>query len=153
MGSYEAARALVERLGRGGEGGPFAIAPIVSDGRTLYRVVGGIAESRETLEGIREGVAAAAGVDAARLLVREVPLAFALQDFPDGVSAASRADQLLRAGVPAYVLAVARDDGTTVHRVYAGAYASAEEAAVLVGTLRAAGFGEARLVERRGRRN
>lgn len=153
MGSYEAARALVERLGRGGEGGPFAIAPIVSDGRTLYRVVGGIAESRETLEGIREGVAAAAGVDAARLLVREVPLAFALQDFPDGVSAASRADQLLRAGVPAYVLAVARDDGTTVHRVYAGAYASAEEAAVLVRTLRAAGFGEARLVERRGRRN
>lgn len=151
MGSYDAARSLVERLRRSAPDRAFFIAPILADGRTLYRVLGGLAESREALGELRDGVAAAAGVEPAGLLLRDAPLAFALQDFSEASAAAARADQLWRAGVPAYVLVVDQDDGTRIHRIYAGAYATAEEAAVLVGTLRAAGFGAAQLVERRGR--
>lgn len=150
MGSYDAARSLVERLRRSAPDRAFVIAPIMADGQTLYRVLGGVAESREALAELRDGVATAANVEPDRLLLRDAPLAFALQDFSEA-PAAARADQLWRAGVPAYVLEVDRDDGTRTHRIYAGAYASAEEAAVLVGTLRAAGFGAAQLVERRGR--
>lgn len=151
MGSYEAARALAQRVARRNPGLTPVVAPIQAQGRTLYRVLGGLAADREALAGVREEVAAAAGVDPGVLLARETPLAFALEDFADAEAAARRAEEVGAAGVDAYVLAVDREDGTLVHRVYAGAYASADEARPLLERLRSAGLGDVPLVERRGR--
>jgi cell division septation protein DedD len=151
LGTMDAARSTVERLRRRAPGQAFIVAPIVSDGRTLYRVLGGLAADREALAAIREPLGQATREQAGSWLVREAPLAFALQDFDDAAGAAAWVSELGRSGVPAYVLVVERDDGSAVHRVYAGAYANEAEAATLRGLLERAGIQDAKLVERRGR--
>jgi hypothetical protein len=151
MGTMAAARSLVEGLRRRAPDQAFAIAPIVSDGRTLYRVLGGLAADREELARIREPLGQATGQPAGTWLVREAPLAFSLRDFGDAESASGWVAELARSGVPAYVLVVDRDDGSTVHRVYAGAYANEAEAAPLRALMDSAGLRGVSLVERRGR--
>ncbi|NJD18188.1 MAG: SPOR domain-containing protein [Gemmatimonadetes bacterium] len=151
MGSMEAARELVAGLRRRAPDQAFVIAPIVSAGRTLYRVLGGLATARAELTRIREPLGRATGQPAGTWLVREAPLAFSLQDFAEAGAAAERVAELARSGVPAYALVVERDDGSRVHRVYAGGYADEAEAATLRALLESAGISGAALVERRGR--
>ncbi|HSW27994.1 MAG TPA: SPOR domain-containing protein [Longimicrobiales bacterium] len=151
MGTMDAARSLVERLRRRAPDQAFAIAPIVSDGRTLYRVLGGLAADREELARIREPLGQATGQPAGTWLVREAPLAFSLQDFDDADGASAWVAELSRSGVPAYVLVVERDDGSRVHRVYAGAYADEAEAVTMRALIDSAGIRGAVLVERKGR--
>ncbi len=150
MSTMDAARSLVEGLRRRAPDQAFVIAPIVSDGRTLYRVLGGLAADREELARIREPLGQATGQPAGTWLVREAPLAFALQDFDDAASASAWVAELARSGVPAYVLVVERDDGSLVHRVYAGAYASEAEAATMRALIDSAGIRGVALVERKG---
>jgi len=151
LGSMDAARSLVERLRRQAPDQAFAIAPIVSDGRTLYRVLGGLAADREELARIREPLGQATGQPAGTWLVRESPLAFSLQDFDDAEGASAWIAELSRSGVPAYVLVVERDDGSLIHRVYAGAYANEAEAVTMRALIDSAGIRGAALVERKGR--
>lgn len=151
MGTLDAARAMVERLRRRAPEHAFIVAPIASDGRTVYRVLGGLAADREELAALREPLGQATREQAGSWLVREAPLAFALQDFDDAAGAAARVNELWQAGVPTYALVVGRDDGSVTHRVYAGAYASEAEASALRAMLERAGVRDARLVERRGR--
>ncbi|MHB1192015.1 MAG: SPOR domain-containing protein [Longimicrobiales bacterium] len=151
LGTMDAARSLVERLRRRAPDQAFAIAPIVSDGRTLYRVLGGLAADREELARIREPLGQATGQPAGTWLVREAPLAFSLQDFDGADGASAWVAELSRSGVPAYVLVVERDDGSRVHRVYAGAYANEAEAATMRSLIDSAGIRGASLVERKGR--
>ena len=151
MGSMDAARSLVEGLRRRAPDQAFAIAPIVSDGRVLYRVLGGLAADREELARIREPLGQATGQPAGTWLVREASLAFSLQDFDDADGASAWVAELSRSGVPAYVLVVERDDGSLVHRVYAGAYANEAEAVTMRALIDSAGIRGAALVERKGR--
>jgi len=150
LGSYRAAADMVVRLRQRAPGEAFAVAPIVSDGRTLYRVLGGLAATRPALLATREAIARSAGLAPETPFPREAPMAFALGDYGQVADARSRADELWGAGVPTYVLGVTRDDGTQVYRVYAGAYASAAEAQPLLTLLRAAGVADPTFVERRG---
>jgi cell division septation protein DedD len=151
MGTLESARSLSERLRRSAPAEAFMVAPVVSGGRTLYRVLGGLAQNQQQLSGTREALGRATGLASGGWLARETPFAFALRDFEDGGAAATWAGELWGEGIPAYVLVVERDDGSTVHRVYSGAYASAEEAAPLRAVLENAGIGPGTLSERRGR--
>ncbi len=151
LGTMDAARSLVERLRRRAPDQAFVIAPIVSDGRTLYRVLGGLAADREELARIREPLGQATGQPAGTWLAREAPLAFSLQDFDDAARASTSVAELARSGVPAYVLVVERDDGSRVHRVYAGAYANEAEAVTMRALIDSAGIRGAALVERKGR--
>jgi len=151
MGTMDGARSLVGRLRRRAPDQAFIIAPIVSEGRSLYRVLGGLAADRDELARIREPLGQATGEPAGTWLVREAPLAFSLQDFDDAESAAAWAAELGRLGVPAYVLVVERDDGSRVHRVYAGAYANEAEAVTMRALIDSAGIRGALLVERKGR--
>lgn len=151
MGSYRTAASMVDRLRQRAPGEAFAIAPIVSDGRTLYRVLGGTAETRDALLATREAMARTAGVAPETPFPREAPMAYAVADYPVADQAGARAEALARAGVPTYVLEVARDDGSRAYRVYAGAYASEAEAQPLLALLRGAGVSDAVFTERRGR--
>ena len=151
LGSMDAARGLVERLRRRAPDQAFVIAPIVSNGRTLYRVLGGLAADREELARIREPLGQATGQPPGTWLVREAPLAFSLQDFDAADGASAWVAELARSGVPAYVLMVERDDGSRVWRVYAGAYADETEAVTMRALIDSAGIRGAALVERRGR--
>lgn len=151
MGSYSTAASMVDRLRQRAPGEAFAIAPIVSDGRTLYRVLGGTAETRDALLATREAMARTAGMAPETPFPREAPMAYAVADYPVADQARARAEVLARAGVPTYVLEVARDDGSRAYRVYAGAYASEAEAQPLLALLRGAGVSDAVFTERRGR--
>ncbi len=150
MGTLEAARSLSERLRRAAPDETFMVAPVVSGGRTLYRVLGGLAPDQERLVGTRESLGRETGVASGGWLAREAPLAFALRDFEDAQAAATWAGELWDEGIPVYVLVVERDDGSVVHRVYSGAYGSEEEAAPLRAVLENAGIGPGALSERRG---
>lgn len=151
MGTLDAARSLAERLRRAAPDRAFMVAPVVSGDRTLYRVLGGLALDREELVGTRESLSRETGLAPGGWLVREAPLAFALRDFGNAQEAATWAGELWGEGIPVYVLVVERDDGSVVHRVYSGAYASEEEAAPLRAVLESAGVCPETLSERRGR--
>jgi len=151
MGSLDAAHALSVELQRSAPDQAFMVAPIVSGGRTLYRVLGGLATDRTELVAMREALARETGLASGTWLVREAPLAFALQEFDAAEDAARRVEELWSISVPAYVLLVERDDGSRIHRVYAGAYASEEEALPLRRLLEDAAISPETLSERKGR--
>ncbi len=127
------------------------MAPIVSNGRTLYRVLGGLSEDRPGLVAQRASLGEQTGENPSRWFVREAPSAYLLDEFDDQAAAQTRAQALWGAGIPTYVLVVGRQDGSQGHRVYAGAYATEEEAAALVAMLREAGITGMTFTERRGR--
>ena len=151
LGSLEAARGMTERLGRAAPDQAFMVAPIVSNGRTLYRILGGLAEDRDQLLALRGTLAERTGIAPGSWLVREAPWAFSLQDFDDAAAATARARALWNAGVPVYVLIVERDDGSLVHRLYAGAYETEQEAQALRAMLERAGVSGMTFTDRRGR--
>ncbi|NNK64374.1 MAG: hypothetical protein HKO98_14345 [Gemmatimonadetes bacterium] len=127
------------------------IAPVDVAGRRWWRVISSLAPDRESAEGLRTELGAAlVDVQPEEWLVRQAPSAFLLDETAavDGARA-SAADWRAR-GIDAYVMAVAREDGTRSFRVYAGAYASSEEAAAMRELLVAAGVESPTLVERRG---
>jgi len=64
-------------------------------------------------------------------LVRQTPLAFLLGEEETLEEARSLAEAFRESGAPAYVLEVPYSDRTTRFRIYAGAFATPEEAEVL----------------------
>jgi hypothetical protein len=127
------------------------IAPVDVNGRRWWRVISSLAPDRETAEGLRTELGAAlTDVEPADWLVRRAPSAFLLDETMEIDTARASAEVFRERGIDAYVMAVARDDGSRSFRVYAGAYANAEEAAVMRELLVNAGVDSPALVERRG---
>jgi hypothetical protein len=66
------------------------------------------------------------------------------------VTARTWTEVLEEMGIPTHVLALSAADGSRTYQVYAGAYASSDEAAELADMLREQDLGSAPFVERRG---
>ena len=125
----------------------FGVIPLGADGTLWYRVIAGVAATRggadSTLAALRRlpGVA-----DSTAGVVVAAPLAFRLEEHLDPPAAGARVSEYLARGIPAYALRQA--DGTVT--LYAGAFETAEQAALFTTYLRAAGI-EPALTYRLGR--
>lgn len=129
-----AAAALARRLERLLPGTGVAVAPVQLTGRVVNRVMAGpLADSLQAraLGGtLVERLGGGARLD--DWVIRQVRLAFPVDEFELGPGAEDQADQrveqLQGQGIPVHVLALTRSDGSTVLRIYAGAFAEAGEA-------------------------
>ncbi len=115
------------------------LAPIVSPlrvgGRVWYRVYTGPVATRSAADSLL-GAVRAAGLDRPRAATTALaPLSLALRRFAGAAAATEARARLRTAGIPAFVLGQA--DGT--YRLYAGAYATSEQAAYLDSLLTSTG--------------
>ncbi len=141
------ANALQERVA----GQVLTVAPVEVNGVRWYRVLSVLARDAQEAEALRSGLAdATAAPDAASWMVREAPLSFLVTETGVLDEARRRVEALASAGVDAFVLSAARSEGAPVLRVYAGAYANPQEAAVMRALLEGQGIVQPPLVERRG---
>lgn len=125
----------------------FAVIPLGSDGTLWYRVLAGVAATRRGADSTLAALRRMPGVaDSAAGVVVATPLAFRLQEHVDAQAAAALVKDYLARGVPAYALLQA--DGSAT--LYAGAFETAEQAALFTTYLRAAGI-EPALTYRLGR--
>jgi hypothetical protein len=129
----------------------FYIAPIMSNNVMYYQVMAGpVADS------------ASAGALLLRLLekgyktgsqrgeVRRANLAFLLGEYDSRSDADTRESEAAELGIPGYVIEVVQPDETSRYRVYAGAFASPAEAAVMRQLLESVGLPDS-LVQRVGK--
>jgi len=145
----EAARASLETLTPRIAGTLLQITPVVVNGTSYHRLLlGATADSLAALD-LAKRIAEAISADESTWVIRRTPLAYLLEDTDSLGEARNRVAAAWEASVPAYVLQVTYDDGRTMYRVYAGAYADQEEAGHLGEILAAAGDA-AELVERVG---
>ena len=114
---------------------PGLIVPVVVDGTTYFRL----------LVGPFSDAAAAGGVSSGRL-DRNLRLAFHLGESADADLVDARMAELLDLRVPTYPVTVEFENGVVATRIYAGAFSSQAEAALVAGILSEAGLGEAPLV-------
>ncbi len=154
LGSFsdvEVARAEARTWSDRVAGVQFVLAPVQVDGQVWYRLLAGPASDSETAQALAETLSAAAdGVDPSNWLVREASLAFLLGETRGRSAAEQRVTVLQSLGIPAHILRVPYSDGSEVFRVYAGAYASASEAAFLEQLLQDQEITNAPLTERLG---
>ncbi len=113
----------------------FVISPVEVDGQTFWRVLAGPAADSTDAEALRQvlgleigGPTSTVGAD---WVVRRTPLTFLLGEESSLSSANALADAMRDSGAPAYVLEVRYSDDSSRYHVYAGAFASVEEAEVL----------------------
>lgn len=125
----------------------FALVPSSPDRTLWYRVLAGASSTRAGADSLLAALRASRVIDDSTAgAVVNAPLAFRLdQDIPAG-AADSVLRQFLARGVPAYALL--QEDGTAT--IYAGAFENAEQAGLLIPSLRASGV-EPVLVYRFGR--
>jgi hypothetical protein len=125
----------------------FGVVAIGADATLWYRVISGAATARSGADSTLATLRATKAIDdpAAGAIV-SVPFAYRLQSAVAPASLPAMIDGYLARGVPAYALL--QDDGTAT--VYAGAFESAEQAALFTTYLRAAGV-EPALTYRLGR--
>jgi hypothetical protein len=125
----------------------YALVPNAVDHNLWYRVLAGAAPTRAGADSLLRALRASKVVDDPTAgTVIDAPLAFRLeQDLAVG-DADSVVRRFIARTIPAYALL--QDDGTVT--VYGGAFESAEQAALLIPSLRAAGV-EPALVYRLGR--
>ena len=151
-----AAAASARRLERLLPATGVAVAPVQLAGRVVNRVMAGpVADSLQARELGRTLVGRLGGE--ARLddwVIRQVRLAFPIDEFEFGPDAEARAgqrvEQLQGQGIPAHVLALGRSDGSTVLRIYAGAFAEVVEAGWLASRLAQLGIEHGPLSDRVG---
>lgn len=125
----------------------FAVIPLGADGTLWYRVLAGVAATRPGADSTLSALRRMPGIgDSTAGAVVSVPLAFRLQEGVDPAAAPGLVRQYLARGVPAYALRQA--DGTAT--LYAGGFATAEQAALFTTYLRDAGV-EPALTYRLGR--
>ena len=124
-----------------------ALVPSSADRTLWYRVLAGASSTRAGADSLLTALRSSGIVDDPTAgAVVNAPLAFRLdQDIPAG-AADSVVRQFLARGVPAYALL--QDDGTAT--IYVGAFENADQAALLIPSLRASGV-EPVLVYRFGR--
>lgn len=125
------------------------VAPVDVDGTVYHRVLAGPATDSAAAESLAVSLAGILGADASEWVVRATARAFFLGMEDDRTTALDRAAGLREDGVPAYVLSVRGPGGTARYRVYAGAYADADEASHLAAVLQERGL-TATLSERSG---
>lgn len=154
VGSYEDAAAAADVVASFSESAPdvvFFAEPVFADGRVVHRVLAGPAADSGTAVQLAASLATASEANASGWLVVGTPSAFQLGETRDVDSANRRVEVLSGLGIPAYVLAVDYSDGTVRFRVYAGAFANAEEASSLSHLLQERGLSHADLSRRIGR--
>jgi cell division septation protein DedD len=139
------AAARVRELGLRWPGALFWLAPIDVRERRFHRVLAGPATTRDEVEALR----ARLGGDA-RWIAREAAWAFLLGELPELEAARTWGEVLGELGVPTHVLAVGGAEGPVRFRVYAGSYASEDEAEALRRILEEQGLDSAPFSERRG---
>ncbi len=138
-----------ERQLAGTVGVPVFTVPAVVDSVLYYRVFAGLTADADSARALLRALVQRGIKDSERAWdVRSQRLAFDLGTFPDRLGADARRRQLLEIGVPSYVVEVPTTAGLR-HRLYAGGYESAAEAAVLGQLLERNGI-QASLVERIG---
>lgn len=115
----------------------FALVPSAADRTLWYRVLAGASLTRAGADSVLITLRSSRVIDdPAAGAVVDLPYAFRVeQDVPAG-SAAAAVRQYLARGIPAYALLQA--DGSAT--IYAGAFDSAEQAALLIPSLRTAGI-------------
>ena len=125
----------------------FGVVAIGADQTLWYRVIAGATSSRSTADSTLAALRTTKAIDdpAAGAIV-SVPFAFRLRAGVPRDSVASVAAGFLARGIPAYALM--QDDGTAT--LYAGAFETADQAALFMTYLRAAGI-EPALTYRLGR--
>ena len=121
-------------------------SPSIDGGALWYKVFVGAFATREAAEAFRDSLRLVGRADETVERIVPLPFAFLIADALVPDSAAAVRDSLLAQGVPTYALIQA--DGLA--RIYAGAFASPEEAMHLAPVLRAAGV-QPRIVYRTGR--
>ena len=118
-------------------GRTFALIPSAADRTLWYRVLGGASPSRADADSVLAALRASRVIDdPAAGAVVYLPLAFRIEQDVAAGAAATAVRQYLARGIPAYALL--QDDGSAT--IYAGAFDSAEQAALLIPSLRAAGI-------------
>jgi hypothetical protein len=125
----------------------FALVPSVADRTLWFRVLAGASTTRAGADSLLASLRSSKVIDDSTAgVVVHAPLAFRVEQDVAAGSADASVKRLLARTIPAYALL--QDDGTAT--VYAGAFESAEQAALLIPSLRAAGI-EPALVYRLGR--
>ena len=118
-------------------GRTFALIPSAADRTLWYRVLGGASPSRADADSVLAALRASRVIDdPAAGAVVYLPLAFRIEQDVAAGAAATAVRQYLARGIPTYALL--QDDGSAT--IYAGAFDSAEQAALLIPSLRAAGI-------------
>lgn len=156
VASYAARSDAEDRLARlrQGPGGPYFVVPTLIRGALYHRVFAGArpdAESARDLMG--ELVESGRKDDASAWHIRPARLAYLLGAYGTPTEARARQEAATAAGLPAYTLSAALDEGRgpdSVFQVYAGAYESPVAARALIAALEGAAE-DAELVDRRGR--
>lgn len=123
----------------------FWVAPVRVDDRRFYRVLAGPATTSDEVEAVRARLGGSAS-----WIPRRVGLGFRLGEMPELEAARTWAGVLAELGIPTHILAVPAAGGGRSFQIYAGGYASKEEAAEMAEILRAQDLGTAPLTERRG---
>ncbi len=125
----------------------FGVVAIGADATLWFRVIAGATAARPVADAQLAALRRAKAIDDPTAgAVISVPFAFRLQADVAATSASSIAAQYLGRGVPAYALL--QDDGSAT--IYAGAFETADQAALFMNYLRAAGI-EPALTYRIGR--
>ena len=144
------AQERVEQLRREQPAMQFFTAPTVVQGRMYYRVLAGPLPDSATAAAVRDTLMARrikTVALASDLLV--APYAFLIGTFPRRTDAQAKATEAVGRGIPTYIVPIADADGTTLYRLYAGAYSGQGDAAFLRDMLKGASLPDS-LVERTG---
>ncbi len=130
----------------------FILVPMEEEGAPFFLLMAGPATTSGAANALKGPIGEVlTRENPATWLVRETPLAYHVGETQTLEAADSRVVSLMGMGIPAYILQVTFPDGTEAFRLYAGAYASVEEAEFLQGVIEDNRLGDAPLVERRGR--
>jgi hypothetical protein len=141
----------VQLLRRNEPGIAFYLTPIPNQGVVYYRLLAGpAADTTAAWELMRRLVASRYKTDLDPWSIRPTVWAYQLGDFPTAGAAETRAEELLQARIPTYVVEVEYTSGPPRYRLFAGAYEGPAPAEVMAELLREAGI-EARLVRREGK--
>lgn len=135
------ARRRIDRLAEVEPTVNFFVAPVGGRVSRFYRLLAG--PFPDTTRAIAVGDLLgdrSLGSDPGGYLLRETPLAYALGTYEARGAAEERAGALRDRRIPAYILPIPYSDGSERYRIYAGAYADAEEADLLGSILDDAGI-------------
>jgi cell division septation protein DedD len=158
IASYAARSDAEDRLGRllQSEGGMYFVVPTVVRGALYHRVFAGAEPDVATARALMtELVASGRKDDASAWHLRPARLAYLLGVFGSRTEAEGRMQEAVTAGIPAYILSTAVEEGLgidSVFQLYAGAYESPVAARAMIALLESAGE-DPPLVDRRGRRH
>ncbi len=145
------ARRLAATLADQAGGVQFIVVPIEVNGALFYRLLADPAEDVVAAQGLRDALASAlSSLDSDAWVLRETPQGFVFGDFPTLAEAAESIAALQALEVDGYALELEFGSGH-VYRVYAGAFADAQQARALAGIIEAAGLGGVQLQPRVGR--